>query len=261
LVDKFYAQKKRVIAFLQIHHGFVCVYLSTESNLGARVFSTEKVAMPENSKPVRIAVNVMRARLTVIGFNIAIVSFQLVHLYGLSGGIKVPGIDHAVHLTADTALLMALALSLCALVAFMMSGALDEVGVCTHWSLVAGDLLMYLGLAHTVAGFFGPLGVAFDTFAANISARTSEVAILHSALSVAGGAAWFLATYAGPVVSLLRSPFDRRTNIALGVAYLVLLTTLSWINSQAVNVEAAGAEGEPGLVFGVLRELVQPLRW
>ena len=37
--------------------------------------------MVEVGKPVRVAVNVMRARLTVIGFNIAIVSFQIVHLY------------------------------------------------------------------------------------------------------------------------------------------------------------------------------------
>ncbi len=36
--------------------------------------------MPENPKPVRVAVNVMRARLTVIGFNIAIVAFQIVNL-------------------------------------------------------------------------------------------------------------------------------------------------------------------------------------
>lgn len=217
--------------------------------------------MPENRWKVRVAVNVMRARLTVIGFNIAIVSFQLVHLYGLSGGIRVPGMDHAVHLTADIALLMALALSLTSLVAFIMSGALDEVGVCTHWSLLAGDLLMYLGLAHTAAGFFGPLGVALDTFAANVSARASEVAILHSALSVAGGTAWFLATYAGPVVSLLRSPFPRRTNIALAVAYLVLLIALAWVNSQAVIVEAVSPVDEPGPFIRILRELVQPFRW
>ena len=217
--------------------------------------------MPENRWKVRVAVNVMRARLTVIGFNIAIVSFQLVHLYGMSGGIRVPGMDHPVHLTADIALLMALALSLTALAAFIMSGALDEVGVCTHWSLVAGDLLMYLGLAYTVAGFFAPVGVALDTFAAKISVPVSEIAILRAALTVAGGVAWFLATYAGPVVSLLRSPFSRRTNIALGATYLIVLITLAWVNSQAVSLEAAGPVDEPGLIVRVLKELVQPLRW
>ena len=217
--------------------------------------------MPENSKPVRIAVNVMRARLTVIGFNIAIVSFQLVHLYGLSGGIRVPGMDHAVHLTADAALLMALALSLCALVAFIISSSLDEVGLCTHWSLVAGDLLMYLGLAHTVAGFFAPLGASINVFATHFPRNASEISILHAALSIAGGAAWFLATYVGPVVSLLRSPFPRRTNIALSVAYLISLIALCWVNSLAASVEAAGTADEIGLIMGILRELVQPFRW
>mgnify|MGYP000659294473 FL=1 len=217
--------------------------------------------MHEADKGVRVAVNVMRARLTVIGFNIAIVSFQLVQLYGLSGGMRVPGMNHPVHLMADIALLMALALSLTALVALIISCALDEVGFCTHWSLVAGDLLMYLGLAHTVAGFFAPLDVAIDTLAANISADTSEVTILRGALSIAGGAPWFLATYGGPVVSLLRSPFPRRTNIVLAVAYLVLLIALCWVNSQAASVEAKGQIDEPGLIIGILRELVQPLWW
>ena len=82
--------------------------------------------MPVDSKPVRVAVNVMRARLTVIGFNIAIVSFQITQLYRTSGGLRVPGIDHAVHVEADMALFMALALSVLALVAFIMSSAYDQ---------------------------------------------------------------------------------------------------------------------------------------
>ena len=217
--------------------------------------------MVEVGKPVRVAVNVMRARLTVIGFNIAIVSFQIVHLYGISGGLRVPGVDHVVHVGASMALYMALALSLIALVAFIMSSAYDEVGVCTHWPLVAGDLLMYLGLAHTVSGFFAPLTESIKIFSANLPDQVSEIAILHTASLVAGGVAWFLATYAGPAISLVRSPFQRRTNIALGVAYLVVLLALAWVSSHALRVEATGSGDAPGLIFSVGRELVQPFRW
>ncbi len=217
--------------------------------------------MADNHKPVRVAVNVMRARLTVIGFNIAIVSFQIAQLYRTPGGLSVSGLDHAVHVGASMALFMALALSFIAMVAFIVSGALDEVGVCTLWSLVAGDLLMYLGLGHTVAGFFAPLAVSIDMFGAKLANNAAEVSILQRATVVAGGAAWFLATYAGPVVSLVRSPFGRRTNIALGIAYLVLLLTLSWVSSHAVRLELAGSGDESGLIIGILRELVQPLRW
>jgi hypothetical protein len=217
--------------------------------------------MIEVGKPVRVAVNVMRARLTVIGFNIAIVSFQIVNLYEVSGGIRVPGVNHAVHVGADMALFMALALSLIALVAFIMSSAYDEVGVCTHWTLVAGDLLMYLALAQTAAGFFQPWNAALEIFAAKLSNHATQIASLHAAMVIAGGAGWFLATYAGPVVSLVRSPFHRRTNIVLGVAYLVVLLALSWVSAQAVRVEAAGSGDEPALIISVLRELVQPFRW
>jgi hypothetical protein len=218
--------------------------------------------MPETPKPVRVAVNVMRARLTVIGFNIAIVSFQIGNLYGISGGLRVPGVDHAVHVEADIALFMALALSLIALVAFIMSSAYDEVGVCTHWLLVAGDLLMYLALAHTVAGFFQPWNAALEIFATKVPDQARQIGTLHAAMAIAGGTAWFLAAYAGPVVALVRSPFQRHTNIALGFAYLVLLFVLAWVNAQAVRMETAGAGGDvPGLIISVLRELVQPFRW
>jgi hypothetical protein len=217
--------------------------------------------MPENRGPVRIAVNVMRARLTVIGFNIAIVSFQIVQLYRTSGGLRVPGIDHAVHVEADMALFMALALSIIALVAFIMSSEYDEVGVCTHWSLVVGDLLMYLALAHTVAGFFQPWNAALDIFATKLSDQAAQIATLHAAMAIAGGTAWFLAAYAGPAVALVRSPFQRHTNIALGIGYLAVLLILAWVSSHAVRVEASVSGKEAGLAFSVLRELVQPFRW
>ena len=89
--------------------------------------------MPEDRQPVRIALNVMRSRLTVIGFNIAIVSFQIAQLYQSSGGLKITGLDHAVHVGADMELFISLALSLIALMVFVMSSQFDETAVCTHW--------------------------------------------------------------------------------------------------------------------------------
>jgi hypothetical protein len=217
--------------------------------------------MPEDRQPVRVAINVMRSRLTVIGFNIAIVSFQIAQLYQGSGGLRVPGLDHAVHVGADMELFMALALSLIALMVFIMSSSFDEVGVITHWSLVAGDLLMYLALAHTLAGFFGPLANTIKIVAGNLPDKAAEINILQSASIGAGGVAWFLAVYVGPLVSLVRSPFQRRTSIALGIVYLVVLLVLCWVSAQTVQVEAAAPLDEPGLILSILRELVQPLRW
>jgi hypothetical protein len=217
--------------------------------------------MPENHQPVRVHLNVMRSRLTVIGFNIAIVSFQIAQLYQASGGLRVPGLDHTVHVGADMELFMSLALSLIALMVFIMSSPFDEGAICTHWSLVGGDLLMYLALAHTLAGFFGPLAATIKIVAENLPDKAAEIHILESASIGAGGIAWFVAVYVGPLVSLVRSPFQRRANIALGTAYLVVMLVLCWVSAQTVQVEATATADGPGLIFSILRELVQPLRW
>jgi hypothetical protein len=217
--------------------------------------------MPDDRQPVRIAINVIRSRLTVIGFNIAIVSFQIAQLFKASGGLSLSGLDHAVHVGADMALFMSLALSLIALMVFIMSTPFDEVGICNHWSVIAIDLLMYLALAHTLAGFFGPLAMTIKIVADKLPDKASEIYILKSASIGAGGIAWFVAVYVGPMVSLVRSPFQRHTNIALGSAYLVVLLVLCWVSSQTVKVEATAIADESGLIFSILRELVQPLRW
>jgi hypothetical protein len=217
--------------------------------------------MPDDRQPVRIAINVIRSRLTVIGFNIAIVSFQIAQLFKASGGLSLSGLDHAVHVGADMALFMSLALSLIALMVFIMSTPFDEVGICNHWSVIAIDLLMYLALAHTLAGFFGPLAMTIKIVADKLPDKASEIYILKSASIGAGGIAWFVAVYIGPLVSLVRSPFHRRSSIVLGIAYLVILILLCWVSSQTVHVEAAVSADKPGLTFSILRELVQPLRW
>ncbi|MBW2505080.1 MAG: hypothetical protein JRE16_10995 [Deltaproteobacteria bacterium] len=217
--------------------------------------------MSEGKQTIRVAVNVMRARQTVIGFNIAIVSFQIVQLYRAAGGISVQGFDHQIHVRADIALYMSLAISLIALLAMTMSSLMDEVGVCTHWSLVIGDVLMYLALAYTVSGFFSPLEESMRLFTANLPTQAVQAVILQKSVLVTAGIAWFLAMYVGPIVSLLRSPFPARINITLGFAYVAVLFVLAWINAQAGMVESVSL-GKPAELSGaVLKEFVQPLDW
>jgi len=217
--------------------------------------------MTEKSQPVRVAVNAMRARQTVVGFNITIVAFQLGQLYRHIGGISVPGFEHPIHVRADIALFMSLALSLIALLAMTMSSIFDEVGVCTHWSLVAGDVLMYMSLAYTVSGFFAPLQETMRVFTMNLPTLAAEARILQKAVLISAGIAWFLAIYVGPVASLLRSPFPLRINITMGVTYLAVLLILAWVNAQANMIEAAGLGKQPDVFVPILRELVQPLGW
>lgn len=47
--------------------------------------------MVEVHKPVRVAINVMRARQTVVGFNIAVLSIQIAQIGRLPGGLRSAG--------------------------------------------------------------------------------------------------------------------------------------------------------------------------
>jgi len=217
--------------------------------------------MSEAQGPVLVAVNVMRARLTVLGFNLAIVTFQMNKLRELpgAGAISLPGMEHGVHLSADFALFIAFGLTIVAIVAFIASGAMDKVGLCNHWSLVAGDLLMYQSLAQTVSGFFVPFLLTTDL---NIAQHPEEgIRVFRLALLVVGGGAWFLAAYAGPAVALFRSPFGRRATLSLAAAYIALFIALSMASAKVAAVHGSAPGNKAGVATSALMELVQPLRW
>jgi len=208
---------------------------------------------------VRIAVNAMRARLTLLGFNLAIVTFQLSGLQHRSGGAVVPGLDGTVHLAPAVGLLLGVALSFAAMVAFVASGRLDERGDCTHWSLLLGDILMYLAMAQTVAGLFEPM--LRDLKVAQVAGASleHEFSALRVALATAGGIAWAAAAYLGPAISFVRSPFGRRVTAALAVFYLVLLLALAavWALAQRTQIELGVMGDRPSVLNG----LAVPLTW
>jgi len=209
---------------------------------------------------MRIAVNVMRARLTVIGFNIAVVSFQLSRLKFMPGGVSFSGIDSPVHVGSHVSLLLALPVSMAALVGYIFSSEYDEVGTCSSWSLVASDLLMYLGLALTVAGFFSPLNNSLEIMAADVPGQTTNFAILRYSLPIVGGITWFLAAYVGPLGALWRSPFSRSINTRLTTFYVLLFSYLCYVSASAHAIDVdSSADGITLAQW--LMEFVQPFRW
>lgn len=216
--------------------------------------------MAEMREPVRVAVNVMRARLTILGFNLAIITFQLNQMRMLDGGITLPGIDFPVHITAAASLFLAFALSIVAMVSFVASGDFDSAGTCDHWSLLLGDLLMYLALAQTVAGFFGPFLFTLGQVALGELDEARDFGHIHTAVTVAGGTAWFAAHYLGPVISLARSPFSRRATVTLAGVYVLLALLIAWVGTTAWRMQSQrlGLDGPDPMWLG---GLYAPLYW
>jgi hypothetical protein len=201
----------------------------------------------------------MRARLTVIGFNIAVVSFQLDRLSIMPGGVDVPGFQDPFHAGSHVSLLLAIPVSMVAIVGYIFSSEFDEIGTCTSWSIVAADIFMYMGLALTIAGFFSPIGVALDVVEANANDQASHMIFVTQSLIFSGGISWFLAAYVGPVRALLKSPFARRTNIYLSVVYLIVFGFLGFISASANAVDMNSSTAITLAQW--LMEFVQPFRW
>ena len=198
-----------------------------------------------------VAINAIRARLTILGFNLAITTFQISNMSRLGGGSPLDGLEIILHLGTGTMLLMGVALSIAAIIAFITSSALDREGTCDHWTLLAGDLLMYLALAQTVAGFFGPYMRLLDMMARQAASGGEELSLIWNGMAVAGSVPWFLAAYVGPIVSLLRSPHDRTTKWLHVAAYVVVLMGISrvWSAAQLFEGEAIPGDGSAAAWF------------
>lgn len=204
---------------------------------------------------INIAVNVMRSRLTVIGFNIAVASFQISRLYGTSNGID----DLSQQANPHISLLLAIALSMAAMVSYIYSSEYDKAGTCTSWHLIAGDLLMYCGLASTLAGFFIPIELILSAMAEEKQALSIHFSSLKNLMLFVGSISWFLANYIGPLHAISHSPFPRRTNIALAFGYFILLSGLGVITATAVAIDMNDATSIS--INQWLIEFLQPIRW
>ena len=215
--------------------------------------------MEESIERARVAINAMRARLTILGFNLAIITFQISNTRGLGGGSQLEGFS-TMHLSAATVLLIGVALSIAAMVAFIASSALDREGTCDHWTLLAGDLLMYLALAQTVAGFFSPYLRALEAVSVPMEAKQEALSAIRIGMAVAGSTAWVLATYVGPIVSLVRSPLGRVPKLLHAAGHLGVLVCVShlWWAAQRVEGRTLAGDGSPS---AWLNAFVAPLSW
>ena len=216
--------------------------------------------MEKSSEQPRVAVNAIRARLTILGFNLAISTFQISNTHVLGGGSNLEGFETNVHLDAGTTLLTGVALSIASIVAFITSSALDREGTCDHRPLLAGDLMMYLALAKTVTGFFGPYLSLIQGVSMQTQAEQEALSAIRIGLAVAGSAPWILATYVGPIVSLVRSTHGRVTKLLHAAGYLGLLACGSrlWWAAQQIEGGALAGNDSPLVWFSAF---AAPLFW
>ncbi len=181
---------------------------------------------------VHVAVNTVRARLTILGFNLAIITFQIANTRGLGGGTRVEGFESTVHLSTGVVLLIGLALSIASIVVFTTSSIFNREGTCDSRMLLTGDLLMYLALAQTVTGFFSSYERVLDVWALSMNTEIGALSVVRSGIVIVGSAAWIMVAYVGPTVSLVRSHHSLPLKVPVFTSPLRLLRGSSSVTTS-----------------------------
>ena len=208
-----------------------------------------------------VALNVTRTRITVLVFNLSIISFMLSMLKS-SFGIS--------HLSTSVALFMGFCLTILGLWLFLYSQTWDRLGISRPWPFVLGSMTTYLALSQTVTAFTHEyllgLKTIFNTVqsdAANYHdfAALNETAVLF--LHIMAGMIWVLITYIAPLSVLLGGKHSvilgRRWILA--VYYLVIQIPVLWIYAITWHMQYA-AKDQPMNMLGIFAlQFIQPLLW
>jgi hypothetical protein len=209
---------------------------------------------------IPIHINAMRARLVILGFNLAITTFQISNMRVLTGGRHIEGFITNLHLSAGSLLLISIALSIASMIAFIVSSEMDEIASCDYRPLLAADLLMYMALSLTITGFFSPYLYMLGILPLPAQDQEAEMSVILIGMTVAGSVAWVLAAYVGPIVAFVRAPHGRVTKLLHAVGHIAILVCISYMWFTAQRLEDPTPAGYSSLSV-LARAFAAPLFW
>lgn len=216
-----------------------------------------------------VALNVTRTRVTVLAFNLTIISVML--------SIKVTGGELGqqgvlAHLSSTAALFVGFCLTLLGLWWLLVSQNLDAEGLSHPWSFTLGSITVYLALSQTVTAFMHEYLLTVKTSIEMVlPAAVKEPQLLaqyeafgNSALLILlgiGGAAWVLMTYVAPLVTVLRSPVHRRGRWLLAGYYVALQAPIHWVYANAWYLATVPSGRSESLSVLFALQYMQPVLW
>ena len=217
-----------------------------------------------------IALNVTRTRVTVLAFNLTIISVML-SLKATSG--EFTRHDAVLqHLPSTVALFVGFCVTLLGLWWLLVSQNQDEQGLSRPWPFTFGAVTTYLALSQTTSAFMQEYlgGVKAAIHAAEKSVSGSVPGLLgheslgHTAaltLLTMGAVTWFLVTYAAPLVAVVRGPLAGRRAWVFPVYYLVIQVPVFWVYAWTWHIASLAKGAETNLVNAFALQFVQPVLW
>jgi len=220
--------------------------------------------MPSNKG---IALNVSRTRVTVLVFNLTIITF----MFSILAAKHTPG-DGLSQLSTSFALYMGFCLTLLGLWLLLYSQNWDEYGLSRPMPFTLGAMTVYLALSQTITAFMH--GYLLNLIS---EVKTLRLANLENSgafvgldaldnmpllvLAGMGAAIWVLITYVGPLLVLLRSPLRGGWRWLLGGYYFTLQIPIYWVYSRAWYLEYVPADQSVNKMSLFAMQFVQPLLW
>jgi hypothetical protein len=216
-----------------------------------------------------IHVNVTRTRVTLLVFNLTIISLMLSML---RAGAPGAGGVVAAHLTSFVALFTGFCLTLLGLWWLLSSQDLDSEGLSRPWSFALGSITTYLALSHTVTAFMHTylVGIesAIEVSQPLVTDGTQALFRLGALGNTAvfflfgmGGTIWILLTYVAPLIAGLKSPVHVRWRWGFAVYYLALQSPIYWVYSRAFHLQYVPVEQPTSLLSLFALQFAQPLLW
>lgn len=219
---------------------------------------------------MKIALNVNRTRITVLGFTLALQFFLIGALIALGSQHNVRSVW--VFLPSFAQIATAFTLAMAALLLVTIAQRLDPEGSVNPWWFSIGELLMYLALAQTLSAalqlFVGsfvlmvrdiPLYLAGSP---KLASEAEKAALrLTAGIQLLSALVWAVVIYVAPAVFLVKNPLPRRRKLQLLAGYAVMLAMVFWISSTAYFVHARARGESPSHVRLFVQHVWQPHLW
>ena len=216
-----------------------------------------------------IALNVTRTRVTVLVFNLTVISVMLsILVAGRESGV----FGSTTHLTSFVALFVGFCLTILGVFWLLSSQRWDAQGLSHPRPFALGTITTYIALSQTVTAFMHEYLLGFVAVTDNSlsgAVESTRAILLPDALGdtamlvllAMGGGIWLLTTYIAPLrVCIKISTHGGRTWFFVAY-YFVLQIPIYWVYARAWHLEYAPADQPVDMLILFLLQFAQPLLW
>lgn len=214
-----------------------------------------------------IALNVTRTRVTILVFNLTIISLMLSMLAQNHGLVDGWVATTKSHLTTFVALFIGFCLTIFGLFWLLRSQNWDAEGLSNPRPFTFGAITTYLALSQTITAFIHEYLHLFDSIEAGAihdalsNAQTDTYAPMFYILMVISGGIWFLITYFAPLMAGIKGSAHVGQRWVFVVYYFALQIPVYWVCAKAWQLQLDSTDHSMNLLKLFALQFIQPLLW